>query len=91
MSPQASLAGPRPAPRRGDDIHDSPWVTLAYLLFVFVPLAFMPPGVGRALLASLVAIGVIVSVILEILRRRLRNTPSSPTRGGFLGWRSSRS
>lgn len=45
------------APERdGDDIHDSPWVTLAYLLFVFLPMAFSPMGPGRALVSSLVAI-----------------------------------
>ena len=41
---------------RADDLHDSPWLTLAYLLFVFLPLAFLPPGVERALVASAVAI-----------------------------------
>ncbi|GAB2671525.1 sensor histidine kinase [Arenimonas aestuarii] len=45
-----------PPPKRGDDIHDSPWVTLAYLLFVFLPLAFAPISPTRALLASAVAI-----------------------------------
>ena len=46
-----------PPPTRGDDIHDSPWVTLAYLLFVFVPMAFVPDPT-RALLASALAIAV---------------------------------
>ncbi|GGA86445.1 two-component sensor histidine kinase [Arenimonas soli] len=46
-----------PPPSRSDDIHDSPWVTLAYLLFVFVPLAFLPDPM-RALLASALAIAV---------------------------------
>lgn len=45
-----------PSPERGDDIHDSPWVTLAYLVFVFLPLAFAPFGMAQALLASAVAI-----------------------------------
>ena len=52
------LAHHEPAPpTRGDDIHDSPWVTLAYLLFVFVPMAFVPDPT-RALLASALAIAV---------------------------------
>ncbi|KFL37177.1 sensor histidine kinase [Arenimonas donghaensis] len=48
----------RPKPANGDDIHDSPWVTLAYLVFVFLPLAFAPVGVSRLLVASVVAIAV---------------------------------
>lgn len=47
-----------PPPQRGDDIHDSRWVTLSYLLFVFLPLAFAPISPTRALLASAVAIAV---------------------------------
>ncbi|MAL04058.1 MAG: two-component sensor histidine kinase [Arenimonas sp.] len=54
LANQASAA----PPRRGDDIHDSPWVTLAYLLFVFLPLAFAPISPGRALMASAIAIAV---------------------------------
>ncbi|HEX5693716.1 MAG TPA: sensor histidine kinase [Arenimonas sp.] len=45
-------------PAHGDDIHDSPWVTLAYLVFVFLPLAFAPIGAARLLVASAVAIAV---------------------------------
>ncbi len=75
MEPRAALPAPDTAPERADDIHDSPWVTLAYLLFVFVPLAFLPPGVGRALFASLVAIALFVPLHFRFYRSAPRERP----------------
>ncbi|KFN44340.1 hypothetical protein N790_10575 [Arenimonas malthae CC-JY-1] len=51
------------------DLHDSPWVTLAYLVFVFVPLFFSPMGGQRAVLASLVAVAVFLPMHFRFHRR----------------------
>lgn len=75
MEPRATLTGPTRPAESSDDIHDSPWVTLAYLLFVFVPLAFVPPGVGRALLASLVAIVLFLPLHFRFYRSTRRERP----------------
>lgn len=75
MSSQAALANPRPAPHRGDDIHESPWVTLAYLLFVFLPLAFAPLGISRALVASAIAIVLFLPLHFRFYRSVPRERP----------------
>jgi two-component system sensor histidine kinase DesK len=64
-----------PPPERGDDIHDSPWVTLAYLLFVFLPLAFAPISPIRALLASAVAIAVFLPLHFGFYRSSVSARP----------------
>ena len=42
-TPVAAIGNPR---RPQDDIHENPWLTLLYLMFVFVPMVFYPRGVG---------------------------------------------
>lgn len=51
------------------DLHDSPWVTLVYLVFVFVPLFFSPLGKEKAVLASLVAVAVFLPMHFRFHRR----------------------
>lgn len=66
--PARSRHVPPGKPWRGD-VHESPWVTLAYLVFVFVPLVFSPLGGSRAVLASLVAVGVFLPLHFRFYRR----------------------
>ena len=75
MEPRATLPAPDAPAERADDIHESPWVTLAYLLFVFLPLAFMPPGLDRALLASAVAIVAFLPLHFRFYRSAPRERP----------------
>ncbi|MFY2764085.1 sensor histidine kinase [Arenimonas sp. MALMAid1274] len=49
-----ALTGPKAQER--SDIHDSPWVSLAYLVFVFVPLAFSGRWSATAWIASVGAV-----------------------------------
>lgn len=60
-----ALTGPRPKPR--PDIQDSPWLTLAYLVFVFVPLAFSK-WPATAWLASLSAVLVFLPLHFHFYR-----------------------
>ena len=75
MERRAALPAPESAPERADDIHDSPWVTLAYLVFVFLPLAFLPQPLGRPLLASAVAIGLFLPLHFRFYRGEPRERP----------------
>lgn len=75
MDRPAALPAADTAPARGEDLHDSPWLTLAYLLFVFLPLAFLPPGVGRALVASAVAIALFLPLHFRFYRSAPRERP----------------
>lgn len=67
--------GGTPSPAHGEDIHDSPWVTLAYLVFVFLPLAFSPVGPAKALAASAVAIAVFLPMHFGFYRSPLAFRP----------------
>ena len=62
----ARITGPTQADR--SDIHDNPWVTLVYLLFVFVPLVFYPRAIGWPLWASLIAIAVFLPLHFRFYR-----------------------
>ena len=63
-----------PPPERGDDIHDSPWVTLAYLLFVFLPMAFVPDP-SRALWPSALAIALFLPLHFGFYRSSVSVRP----------------
>lgn len=75
MEPRAALPAPDTPAERADDIHESPWVTLAYLLFVFLPLAFLPPGLDRALVASGIAIVAFLPLHFRFYRSAPRERP----------------
>lgn len=68
------------------DLHDSPWVTLAYLVFVFVPLFFSPRGEGRAVLASLVAVAVFLPMHFRFHRREAAGRAWLPLAVALVGY-----
>lgn len=61
-----ALTGPRPKPR--PDIQDSPWLTVAYLVFVFLPMAFLPNWPASAWMASLAAVAVFLPLHFRFYR-----------------------
>ena len=66
MEGQVAIIENTPKPR--DDIHENPWLTLLYLLFVFVPLVFYPRPAGLPLWASLAAIAVFLPLHFRFYR-----------------------
>ena len=63
----------KPAYKTGFDIHERPWVGLAYLVFAFVPMLFVPRGVPRMLLPTLLATAVFLPVYFAFYRRGERS------------------
>lgn len=49
-----AIAGPRQEQR--SDIHENPWVSLAYLVFVFIPLVFAQRGWATPWIASVIVV-----------------------------------
>lgn len=66
MEGQVAVIASNTKPR--DDIHENPWLTLLYLLFVFVPLVFYPRGAGLPLWASFTAILVFLPLHFRFYR-----------------------
>lgn len=68
----ATITGPvheAPAEKaQQDDIHDNPWVTLVYLLFVFVPVVFVSRDAGPMLAASGVALALFLPLHFAFYR-----------------------
>lgn len=68
--PEASPLGAAPLARFNDPLLEAPWIGLVYLVFVFLPLMFMPDFSLRALLLSLLACGVFVPAYFASYRPR---------------------
>ncbi len=77
---------PEPPARNRADIHDSPWVTLAYLFFVFLPMLFGARGWQQALVASLVAIAVFLPLHFRFYRADPGERPWLVLAVAAIGW-----
>ena len=77
---------PAPPARTRADIHDSPWVTLAYLLFVFLPMLFGARGWQQALVASLVAVALFLPLHFHFYRAAPARRPLLVLAVAAIGW-----
>ncbi len=77
---------PAPPARTRADIHDSPWVTLAYLLFVFLPMLFGARGWQQALAASLVAVALFLPLHFHFYRAAPARRPLLVLAVAAIGW-----
>lgn len=68
------------------DIHDSPWVLLIYLVFVFLPMVFVPHWPASAWIATLVAIAVFLPMHFGFFRSQARGRLLLPFAVAALGY-----
>ncbi|MBY4598903.1 sensor histidine kinase [bacterium BD-1] len=68
------------------DVHENPWVTLAYLVFVFVPLFFAAEAGPRAVLASLAAVAVFLPLHFRFYRPESRGRAWLPLAVAGVGY-----
>lgn len=72
LTTRNSTAG---APGSDVDPHESPWITLIYLVFAYIPLLFVPGPVGRLLLVTLLATALFVPLHFGFYRRQDERSP----------------
>ena len=69
------MASTKRNPASDVDLNESPWLTLVYLVFAYIPLLFDPRPLGRMLLATLIATALFVPLHFSFYRRRGERSP----------------
>jgi two-component system sensor histidine kinase DesK len=70
-----TTSDPIRTPELSFDVHDRPGFALVYLIFVFLPLLFVPHGALRALLPTLPIVALFLPLHFAFYRRRRDATP----------------
>lgn len=69
------MASTKRKPVSDVDLNESPWITLIYLVFAYIPLLFVPGAVGSSLLVTLLATALFVPLHFGFYRRRDERSP----------------